>query len=708
MATKAGGAYIEIRGDDKRLKGDLDGAHRKVVTAANKMQSQVTKSFKIMAVAATAALAAITYKTVSLMKESALLAARFETLGIVMKQVGGNAGYSAEQMDNFDTALRKTGISMIESRNSLAKMAQAQLDLTKATELGRVAQDAAVMGNINSSEAFGRMIEGIQTGRVMILKTIGIQVDFARSYKEVAAATDRTVASFSEAEKVIIRQNAVLKFGERIAGTYEAAMETAGKKLGSFTRYVEDFKVKMGKAFGPSMVIVMNAATKAMKQMQVEISKPEAQKALKDMSVSLAKIVASLGEDLPGKIDKIRTALSKIWNIISYDPAIIEYGLIGLVIGGKKGAILIGGMAHMVTWVQNLGAALELAGKGVIKYSDIAKANFKELEELVKKGVGEKEILFSIGTDTTGYDKYLESQKKPIKTGGVDTGGSGTTTTLPKDDWLLKSKIAAFEEEERLRSESWQAEIEWSNHVIELAKEKEQERLQIVAEANQAHAEIGMTRFDLERAQVERMTEIYRQAGVDEVIIAKITAKKIKDIADAEQQTKLSIYRDVAGGIADTFLQIAQAGGEQSKKAFIAYKAFAMVEAAIAGRMAILNAMKDYSPPYSFIMAGIAGAAAAVQIGMIGAAQPPSYETGTDYVPRTGLAMLHEGERVVTKKENQKYSESKKQEEKPTEINIMNVFDPIMLEEFMSSSRGQDAIVNVIGNRSESIRRVLR
>lgn len=115
----------------------------------------------------------------------------------------------------------------------------------------------------------------------------------------------------------------------------------------------------------------------------------------------------------------------------------------------------------------------------------------------------------------------------------------------------------------------------------------------------------------------------------------------------AMQQARVAMYQSAAGSIANTFLQIAQAGGKQSKKMFAVYKAFAMVEAVIAGHRAILQAMAAYPPPWSFIMAGIAGAAAAVQIAMISAAKPPSYETGTDYVPETGLALLHKGEKVT-------------------------------------------------------------
>ena len=44
----------------------------------------------------------------------------------------------------------------------------------------------------------------------------------------------------------------------------------------------------------------------------------------------------------------------------------------------------------------------------------------------------------------------------------------------------------------------------------------------------------------------------------------------------------------------------------------------------------------------------------------------------------------------------------------PQEINIVNTFNPAMLDEFLASSKGQDAIVNVIGNRSQTVKRILR
>lgn len=214
--------------------------------------------------ATTAAIAAAWYavnKTVGALEGIVMAAARYETMGVVMNVVGKNAGYSAAEMDNFARALEKTGISMTGSRESVTRMVQAQLDLNQSTKLARVAQDAAVIGNINSTEAFQRLVYGIQSAQVEMLRTIGINVSFENAYKRVAEETGRAKDSFSEAEKATIRMNAVLEAGEGIAGTYETAMGTAGKQLLSLERHFENLKVLAGQAFTPALAEVVDMIT---------------------------------------------------------------------------------------------------------------------------------------------------------------------------------------------------------------------------------------------------------------------------------------------------------------------------------------------------------------------------------------------------------------------------------------------------------------
>lgn len=226
-------------------------------------------------VAVTAAVAAALYaidKVNRAIGGVIMAAARYETLGVVMRVVGNNAGYTGEQMDTFAKGLEKTGISMIGARESLTRMAQAQIDLTKSTQLARVAQDAAVIGNINSSEAFQRLVYGIQSAQVEMLRTVGINVNFENSYQRVAKETGRAAASFSESEKAAIRMNAVLEAGAGIAGTYEDAMGTAGKQLLSLERHFENLKVLAGEAFTPALAEIIETITGAVVDLNGELS----------------------------------------------------------------------------------------------------------------------------------------------------------------------------------------------------------------------------------------------------------------------------------------------------------------------------------------------------------------------------------------------------------------------------------------------------
>ena len=238
-------------------------------------------------------------KLAEFIKNTATLAARYETLGVVLGVVGNNAGYTSQQMENYAKALQATGISMVESRNTLAVMAQAHIDLAKATELGRLAQDAAVIGNINSSEAFQQMIYGIQSGQTDVLRTIGINVNFEQSYAALAKTLGTTTKDLNENEKATARMNAVLAKAPALAGAYEASMGTAGKQLLSMKRYGEDLQVVLGglfsDAFRESVYAVNQGLIDTKKWLQD--NSEEAERANENLGL-VAKNLIGIGKDL--------------------------------------------------------------------------------------------------------------------------------------------------------------------------------------------------------------------------------------------------------------------------------------------------------------------------------------------------------------------------------------------------------------------------
>ena len=246
-------------------------------------------------------------KVAQQIKDSALLAARYETLGVSISRVGINVGYTHAEMNKFTTDLEKTGISMVKSREALVKMVQANMDLTKASQLARVAQDAAVAGNTNSSDAFIRLVYGIQSAQVEVLRTIGINVNFERSYAKVAKELGRTANSFTEAEKSAIRMNVVLDAGKTLSGLYVDAMETAGKQLNSLDRYFENLSAIMGAAFTPALAEIVQQITGDVKGLNKALTE-DSLDGIKDWGTKFRMILI----DIEVEISRVAMLIDKI------------------------------------------------------------------------------------------------------------------------------------------------------------------------------------------------------------------------------------------------------------------------------------------------------------------------------------------------------------------------------------------------------------
>ena len=86
---------------------------------------------------------------------------------------------------------------------------------------------------------------------------------------------------------------------------------------------------------------------------------------------------------VPEYIGKIENAFSKMWEILTYDTDILEWGLVGMLIGGKKGAALLGGIAHLGNVIMTQAQAFKMWTEGQITFGEIASSNYKELKKLV-------------------------------------------------------------------------------------------------------------------------------------------------------------------------------------------------------------------------------------------------------------------------------------------------------------------------------------
>ena len=248
-------------------------AHEDAIKAAAKAKEDATNASGILAGSLNilaAAYAAL--KVGEYVKDAVMLAARYETLGVVMTVVGRNAGYTKVQMQTATEAIAAQGITMTESRESAIKLVQAHVDLKHATALARGAQDAAVIGHINSSEAFDRMVNGIARGNVLILRNLGINVNLQTAYRQMADSLGKSTKELTENERVQARTGAVLERLADIHGTYTAAMDTASKQITSMQRYTKDLKTTLGEVGLEVLTVSVMALTKGLKEANGEVS----------------------------------------------------------------------------------------------------------------------------------------------------------------------------------------------------------------------------------------------------------------------------------------------------------------------------------------------------------------------------------------------------------------------------------------------------
>lgn len=318
---------------------------------AEEAVSGLSTAFKILGTA----MAAI--ELGAAIKNTILLAARYETLGATMAVMGNNAGYTGEQMSQFQKEIEKTGISAIKSRQALQIMAAAQLDLKGTTEgasnaarLARVAQDAAVLAGIDSSTAMQNLVRGITTGESRIIRHMGIMVNFNNSIDMAAHAQGRLRASFSPTELASIRLEAALAEGSKRVGVYESAMTTAGKQMLSMVRYTENLQVQLGTVFNPALNAVVFALVDSFKELSAALK-------VMDEDGTSALFASKIRASIISVMDTIKSVGSAIWNNME-----LIKGLAAAYAAVKLGSIISGWVQSATRWYAsiNQGAAIQM------------------------------------------------------------------------------------------------------------------------------------------------------------------------------------------------------------------------------------------------------------------------------------------------------------------------------------------------------------
>lgn len=432
MAAKSRETAAAKTAESEALKAATKAAQENAAAekAAAKATADAAKaSTELTSVLATLGIALSAGQITSMAFETLKLAARYETLGVVLDVVGKNVSVSRTEMEAYGKSLQKTGISAIGSREELARMAGANLDLAKSSAIARIAQDAAVIAGTNSSEAFERMITGITTQQPRVLRTLGIYVNFEAAQERYAKAAGRRVETLSAEEKVQINMTTAMAGGVQIAGAYEAAMGTAGKQLTSTVRYMEDMKRALGESFLPEFTLGVKVYAGALKLVG-------------DYANFAAPIIAGVF------VTAIGLATAAMWKLVAAQQAVTATGgWVSLVIGGL---VLLG--SALAVYLQNTDdaiAAREREKKSLDeasqKYTDYTRAIKKMTEaQLEAELVAAQQAVRIAQQAETNTSEALRNTKKP-STGIVSLRVLSTEDVTVHAHALRDQKAAATE-----------------------------------------------------------------------------------------------------------------------------------------------------------------------------------------------------------------------------------------------------------------------
>ena len=316
-------------------------------------------------------------------KESTMAAARVEEMDKVLSVLGKNAGYSSSQIDTQAKAIKGLGIQTSVAQESLSQFLKFNLDLTKAGELARVAQDVAVIGGQDSSQTLQSLLWGVTTRQPEIIRNAGLTVNFEQEFARLAAEQGKAVSALTEHEKIQASLNAVIREGVAVEGAYEKAMESALKQLRSRERYVDEFTETFGAMFTAawsSQVFAVNdiikmATTVFSEDGKISMAVRSGTRAMANTFDMWWTEVKAKFEDAErnGTFDRIGEAIENVTSTVSKNQSVLAAltttgglaglgKMLGLIPGmpsiGLKGAGPIGMLVGMVTASKELRSAL--------------------------------------------------------------------------------------------------------------------------------------------------------------------------------------------------------------------------------------------------------------------------------------------------------------------------------------------------------------
>lgn len=438
----------ELRSAEQQMRAFGSSAESTFNRAENQASSLGSELMKLTAVVTTVYVA---YQKLSDVINTGM---RVETMSVVMQQIGKNTGVSSDALKYFTEQIKSAGVTGMEAMSSISKALVIGLDLNRMKEFTTRVRDVAVgardaEGNLlNTSQTLMRVMHGIESGQLEVLRTMGVSVrNMDVVYKEYAASIGKTSTELNAAQKGQAILNEFMRASAPLAGAAAQADKTVGKQIASMARYSEEAKVALWGLFSPGMMAGVQTLTQGFKD-------------LTKWAKANADQLHTIGETIGSFVSRVgTTALETLkWAASNFElvKSLTELYIISKVmswINGFRIAIAASSMAVVIFTgvIKGLIPILLGAEYGVVTFTANAVGATTAVESLTAAGVALNSMMIillpaivAVSGALAAYGAYKSFTGKGDLGQGI---GSPGTSTMGTDMWEYVDAVKAIPED---------------------------------------------------------------------------------------------------------------------------------------------------------------------------------------------------------------------------------------------------------------------
>ena len=475
LAAFAGNAAPETTERITDLSANLSDMREQAGTSEGRVQLLGMGLGKLAGLAGLAAGALIGIIGAINLKEAADYAARLETLSKVVETVGNNAGYTTDEIKEYELELKGLGISSIAAKEAITQMASAGLELgdvagngtSQIAEMAEAAQNLSIVSGQGASEALSQLIINIKQLDTEGLRNMGITLDQAAAQAAYAQQLGVSAGSLTAAQNQQAAMNYVLSEASKLAGVYGDSMETVEAKIAKLGAQQEKLQENVGNMLLPAYRQLINATIDFTKETNKSI---EANVNAEAAGASMAKatklgtdvifgvftqvvnVVTSLSDEFFSIVDSVAEVGQSVYNSFmavidvltitnsSITPLevsfkVLAFGAAAIADGFKIVEIVVRSLVVVVAEASafiltGFAAIARVANEDVANSIDAVAAKFGEVA--VENTKASQEIIEGFEQGNSSVNKFIEGLRgiKP----SLDDLGTGSNFTELSDE----------------------------------------------------------------------------------------------------------------------------------------------------------------------------------------------------------------------------------------------------------------------------------